>query len=330
MRTEMQRKIYAKSLIVGAIGILIAVFVAFSPLWVSADMGPKPSVKVSIDVTDYDGIYFAFFVCNADQVMLRRTPSLQEIREKIAQSTSDGNIEEAEEWEVFRDYYETALPAAVRNVNETLAAQEGGWRVMSDLDAATNIAQLPVSPKDLYWTYYAPSEFRVVVVLEDGRYYLTQPTRRGAFESFYELEVNVTAQSADDLVMKFDAKGWRFAVQMAVRVILTIAVELLIAIPFIGFKRRRPYAIMAITNAVTNLVLNAIFICLDYFNGFQIINYMVPLWIAEVVVCAIEAAVYCFTIKDVPKWRLITYAIVANVSSYMLGIWVGAQLASLL
>lgn len=314
---KLEKKYYA----LVALAVLVAAIVAFSPFRVSADMGPKPSAKISIDVGDYDGAYYAVFLREEKYFLHELLPS----EEDVARICQEEDLSDYEtEYRIAHNY--DGVAPALRTFNETLAKQ-GKWRILlSGNDLLTPMTGRNAS---LAMTYHAPPEFKIAVVLEDGRYYISQTTQRKAFESFYAFDVDTAQDSLTDLPIQFDAKGWRFAVQIVVRLAATLAIELLIALLFVGLKKR-PYKIIAIVNTITNLALNVGFILLDYFNGFQPMDYFLFLWAAEAAVCVVEAVVYCKTIREVPRWRLIVYAIVANAASFLCGFYVGALLTQAL
>ena len=102
---------------------------------------------------------------------------------------------------------------------------------------------------------------------------------------------------------------------------LTLAVELLIALPF-GYLKRRHLRVLLVTNLATQLALNLALNLTCYFSGSLAMWLLYPL--LELAVFAVEAVVFRLTLKKPEgKGHPVLYAFVANAASYAFGLWLG-------
>ena len=93
------------------------------------------------------------------------------------------------------------------------------------------------------------------------------------------------------------------------RMLLSIGVETLIAVPF----KIKPLRKIAIVNFITQIALIA-FIC---FSG---LNYIYAVIVGEIFVYLSEGAAYMLMFKSVKKTRIIIYTITANTATLIIGL----------
>ena len=84
------------------------------------------------------------------------------------------------------------------------------------------------------------------------------------------------------------------ALGLAARFVLTLAVELLIALPF-GYLKRRHLRVLLVTNLATQLALNLALNLTCYFSGRWAMWLLYPL--LELAVFIVEAVVFRLTLK---------------------------------
>lgn len=132
-------------------------------------------------------------------------------------------------------------------------------------------------------------------------------------------EGTVSTQTLE-AVRSYDYTGE--AVSLAARVVLTIGIELGIALLF-GYRTRRPLLFIAAVNAVTQLLLNGTLTLLWYWRGQQSWLIFGAGYLAlEALVFAVEAALYvCFLKRLAPAdgRHPVWYALTANVVSFAAG-----------
>ena len=205
--------------------------------------------------------------------------------------------------------------------------------------------------KELNWGYYPPEEFKVLIYFpETGRFAVTEPLKRVAFDTYYNVslidreidgvELDKANSSDKRAVVRRLHPYVNLTLMFVARLIFTLVVELITALFFKLWRGKTVLLILA-ANLVTQIFLNVVLL----FAG----AYMVLFWVyviyvlLEIGIAALEAWFYVKTVPkvwnsrkgfnaaspegvvlaaDVPSAaRLIIYAVVANVLSFASG-WI--------
>ena len=182
------------------------------------------------------------------------------------------------------------------------------------------------------WNYMAPQRFKILLWFPDtGAYALSEPLERYAFAAVYRLDLTGLDLSGADgtltipVYRNYDYLGE--ALGLAARLVLTLAVELLIALPF-GYLKRRYLKVLLLTNLATQLALNLALNITAYHSGWLAMWLLYPL--LELAVFGVEAVVFRLTLKKPEnKGTPVLYAFVANTVSYVFGLWLGNVLPHL-
>lgn len=174
------------------------------------------------------------------------------------------------------------------------------------------------------WGYYPPQQFKVLLYFPDSDTFLLSDETfdRYAFKSRYEAQVTPPGATGAGIKMK---KSYDYQGELLLflgRVIFTILIELLIALPF-GFYRKGQLRFIALVNLATQVGLNIALNVASYKAGF--FAFLFVYIIAELVIIITEGALYAgnlkrFTEKNIPKWKPWVYALVANSFSFALGV----------
>jgi hypothetical protein len=106
------------------------------------------------------------------------------------------------------------------------------------------------------------------------------------------------------------------------RIILTIATELLIAL-FFMFRSKKQLVLILVINMVTQIGLNVALNLINYYSGSMM--FVFAYFLLEMLVFLIEAILYTVFLRKlneviIPKWKTITYALVANAASLEVGL----------
>lgn len=180
---------------------------------------------------------------------------------------------------------------------------------------------------DYLWTYYAPSQFAIVIYdLNNDILYMSEECQRIGYYKVFTLNYEDFEQ-VNDNTYTFDANGislytpigkhsvlGSIAINIsmfALRMILTIAIELLIALCFKFTKDS--YKVIAITNAITQLVLNVVILLFGIFDG-ALFAPFIGLILGEAIVFIVEPIVYrkkCLR-ENGTKKLIVLYALLAN------------------
>ena len=279
--------------------LCIIAFLAVLPVAAQADTGPKPSV-----VIEFEGL------AQADCYV-----TLLSKRESTGPySAFDGNPEYARYREGDEDYRIWEKFVSYRD-------KEGYYflQYFSKLDDTATFK----------WGYYPPEDFKILLYFpEADRFAVSEEAYvRYAFDSYYKVDASGIDPAATEsglalhAVRNYHSTGE--LVSFLARVLVTIVIELLIALPF-GFRARGQLWIIAVTNIVTQTVLNVLLNLINHSYGplAFLLNYF---WL-ELLVMAVEAVIYSFTLgrysrKPVPsRGRSVLYAFAANVVSFFAGL----------
>jgi len=193
--------------------------------------------------------------------------------------------------------------------------------------------------------YYPPDKFIAVVYdIDNDILYYSNPIQRYVFRDQYSADYSAGFTKVNDNTYTFEptltvimkeSPGmdwaernelnpviqtvWYNVVMFIGRIIITVGVELLIALAFKFTKKS--YGIIAITNVATQIPLNAIILISMFFGGSYWISYE-GLLVGEAAVFIIEPIVYWKTCErsDGTKKHIVLYALIANIVTLALGI----------
>ena len=184
------------------------------------------------------------------------------------------------------------------------------------------------------WEYHPPRIFKVLLYWPDeGRFAVSEITEAKDFYSLFEVdasEVRFTDGSnigtiAVKPVDSYSYRIWAFVS----RVLITLAVELLIALAFL-FRTKREWLVIIATNILTQIALG-IFATISVVRGGRDMQFFVTLAFLELGVAIIEAVVYILFLRKASGkkrglWVYVVYALVANAASYFVGLWIDGRL----
>ncbi len=304
------RKLYkAFTMLLSAI-MVIMIF----PVTANADTGPKPSVRITFENLGDELCY----------------GTLLSSRESTGPSSAwDGNEEDARHnenpnysyqtfgydiWKAFVDYAE----------NDDFYFLQEAWQINET--------------KELAWTYYPPNEFKILLYFpETGEFSISGVYERYAFDSYFtvnmdgvKLSVDYNEElSSDERINAF--KSYNYTVEivsLVARIIITILIEMAIALLF-GFRKKKQLLLLVGVNTATQIILNVLLNVINYNSGE--LAFVVFYILFEIAVFVIEAILYCTIMKKIseqPKknWFYVLYALIANAVSFGAGFIVAQML----
>ena len=260
------------------------------PVTAHADSGPKPSVRVTFENMG-DELCYGTLLSQTDST----GPS----------SVWDGDPEhiynydlDLSIWQAFANY---------QDADGYYFLQEG-W--------------LCSESKQLNWTYYPPSSFKILLYYPElDEFTVSEICERYAFDSYFRvtmngLEIGYVDSSAYDYT-------WE-TISLVCRIVVTIVLELAVAWCF-GLRRKKLVKTILWVNLVTQIALNVLLNIINYTDGrFAFVACYVLL---EFAVFALEAGAYLLLfrrIKDVrvSGRRVVLYALTANLVSFIGGMGV--------
>ena len=155
---------------------------------------------------------------------------------------------------------------------------------------------------------------------ETGEYLASTVHERYAYDSYYTAEVQ-----DGGLVLHKSYQWGGELLGLLIRMALTVAVELLVALLF-GYHDQDELLLFAKINVLTQLALNLCLNLYAYFNGLSPWIF-VPLYaLLEILVIAAETALYHHylprvTGEEQPHGKALGYAMMANILSFVLGVF---------
>ena len=106
----------------------------------------------------------------------------------------------------------------------------------------------------LNWTYYPPSPFKILLYFPETDFFYVSPIyERYAFDSYYTVDLSDYTEDGISAEESYDYT-WE-GISLGARILLTILLELLIALPF-GYREKKVLGFLAIVNIITQILLN--------------------------------------------------------------------------
>ena len=278
----------------------IVLIFAVLPMKASADMGPKPSV-----VIDFHGLsgrtYYVTLLSSTRSTGPYSAPDGEQDR-RYSEDDAD--------YPVFLKFLE-------------YQDREGFYF----LQYFQNCSET----QRFSWTYYPPLNFKILIYFADGDYFAisAETYDRYAFDSNYSVSLSdseISSMMAEGQALTFKAdRSYPYGnevLSLAVRILLTIAIELLIALAF-AFRGKKQLLFIAAVNLATQVTLNVALYFVDYRYG-QLM-FVFAYILLELLVFIAEAVLYTALLRKfsgvpVPKWKTVLYALIANGASFAAGI----------
>ena len=270
-----------------ALLILLLVFAWAMPLAAFADIGPKPSVRVTF--TGAGGREFYATLLSQ------------------ASGTGPYSAEPGRSW--GNDLEENE---PVRQAMAAYQDPDGFYFLQTAWQCSET--------QPLAWTYYPPVTYKLLVYFPDTGEFLTSGVySRYAFDNYYTVDLADLANGQLVLRKSYDYT-WEL-VSLLVRILATIALELAVAVPF-GFAKKPFLRPILTVNVVTQILLNLGLNMIAYWMGG--LAFMIFFWPLEVLVFIVEAVAYRPLLgrrggASAPLTTI--YAFTANVISCVAGFW---------
>ncbi len=292
---------------------------------VSADFGPKPSTVVMFEGLGDELCYGTL---------------LSERRSTGPQSAWDGDPDTLDDPDVLAEAYDPdmywygdldrdAWVAFVKyEDSDGFYFLQEGWLVSET--------------KEIAWTYYPPERFKILLYFpESGTFAVSGILERYAFDTYYTVKMNgkgmenVEYDEENSTNERYDAwleaeRSYDFKwelISFALRMVMTVAVEILIALPF-GYRRGRQLAVILAANCGTQIILNVLLNVVNFYSGEW--AFVLAYVLLELLVFAVEAVIFSLTLhkyanevlgeKPPTRIRAVIYALVANAVSFAVGI----------
>lgn len=168
--------------------------------------------------------------------------------------------------------------------------------------------------EDGTWRYSyvgVPETFRVAAATADEAQAAETPYTRDYFANIvYDWETNTVREATPTSL--------RFAVRLLTTLVPTLIIEGILLWCF-GFREKRSWIVFLIINAATQLALHLFLSTPIVLAARHPLYYAVVFVPAELVICLIESTAYAMLLKEHDRYQRIGYAVLANVTSAILG-----------
>lgn len=274
---------------------IFTILFCFSLNNVSADMGPKPSIKITFDNMGDELCYGTLLAYDTD------SGPYSSLREYDLSQSSWSNVPE-DIWKVFVEYKDKD------NYNYL------------QFDACVS------KDKELVWGYYPPQKFKLLLYYPAKEKFVESSIySRYAFDSYFQVDlsnVNLNDKNIQrvDLVKNYDLS--QETTSLFIRIVLTILVEVIIALLF-GYYHKEQILFISLVNIITQILLNVALFFVNYKEGSLAFLFMYVL--LEFFVFVVEAILYVtlinrFSENKQSRMKAILYAFVANGVSFAVGL----------
>lgn len=267
------------------------------PMTAAADIGPKPSVSVT--VTGLDGR-----ICY--MTLLSKNPSTGPYSAYDHSRTAmySENDEDYAIWQAFESY-----------------SDSDGYFFLQFFGQCTD--DVP-----FIWGYYPPWDFKMLVYLPDeNRFVISEPCERYAFDSYFTVSIPPVPAKVltTPHTLGFVEKSYDYThelVSLFTRIALTIALEMAVALLF-GYRAKRQLLLIFAANLVTQGILNILLNVVNYRSGPW--AFVATYAGGEFLVFALEAVVFLWLLdrlggrKERRPVRTIVYALTSNAASFAAG-----------
>ena len=276
------------------LSFIICFIVLFSlPLTAFADIGPKPSVRITFEGVESGTEYYGTLLSE------RKTTGPSSAWDGIEGHQQHYNYSR-EIWQVFADYTDV-----------------DGYYFLQEAWDCTDTNQLN-------WTYYPPSPFKILLYFPStDTYFVSDVYERYAFDSYYTVDLaeNFTAEKLISAQKSYDFT-WEI-ISLVARIAATILLEIAIAFIF-GYREKKNLKFIAVVNILTQIALNVGLNIVNYNSGSM--AFILSFVLFEVVVFVVEAFAYSlmlgkFSTKPANKGKSTAYAFAANLASFAIGLW---------
>lgn len=281
--------------------VFVVIIALIMPMPAYADAGPKPSV-----VVDFEGLegvsFYVTLLSERDSTGPHSVLGKYQNNQKYFEGDEDYEI-----WQKFLSYQD-----------------EDGFYFLQYFQNCTDTLKFT-------WGYYPPAKFKILIYFpeQDSFIISNEVYERYAFDSYYKVDAkNLNIQSGTVTGSISAQKNYDYTwelISLFARIILTILIEVLIALIF-GFRTRKQIYIIVTINIITQSILNILLNIINYNQGslMFIFNYA---WM-ELLVFIIEAIAFSVLLyrysnkKPAKKWLAPLYAFVSNAISFILGFFI--------
>lgn len=170
-----------------------------------------------------------------------------------------------------------------------------------------------VSEGLLYWPFYPPEQFKLLIYYPDSDTYITsEATQRYALNSTYKAIVN---DNGVTLVSNYNY--FKMIFNTILRIVIFSLISIFVTV-FIAKPSKIEIKYAVISNVVVQTLLNVIISVYSFRNGFSIVEYYMFMWIVYLFLFLIQGLIY--TRKAHSYISPFMASLISNLVTYLSGI----------
>lgn len=172
--------------------------------------------------------------------------------------------------------------------------------------------------QEISFTYYCPSEYKIVIYQNDEFLIATDILEMYAFTTYYEVDfLEGISVSQENIKVINTYNYFNEILNLVIRVVLTLVIEIGLLFLFKLYTKRN-LSIVIIVNLATQIFLNVVVNIELFYSGF--LSALILLFVLEIFILIIENVLYQALFKEKKHWVILIYSILANVLSFVCGL----------
>ena len=141
-----------------------------------------------------------------------------------------------------------------------------------------------------------------------------------AFATYYEIDFSTgTVTTPQDIKVTKTYDYFDEVLNLIIRIVLTLAIELGLFYLFRLYTKRN-FMVVIIVNLITQIFLN-VAVNISLYNSGSL-SALFLLFGLEFIILIVEFIAYQILLKDKKRWTIILYPILANILSFILGLYI--------
>ncbi len=271
-----------------------------------ADVGPKPTTDVEIIGMDEPYYFDLLARYDEDEVIVLDENTIQE--------------------QIEHDYYRDDFPDVLNGYRD----EDGFASYTLYSDAPHSISQ--VETHLFHCGYFVPPNvFKIVLVTASGDMIVSDIITKQLFDAYVIFRLTdfliteAEGQTYNDIMIYFPGEDAVYEdipvkgiiMQIVISILLTIAIEGVILLAF-GYRKITSFLKMLYVNLGTQALLYTAIMLGGLYGGF--FGYFGILILGEAIVLVVEVILYALLLREITKGRAMMYAMVANVTSLVIGL----------
>lgn len=273
--------------------VLLLLIINFFPTTIFADVGPKPSLEIIVKGIDNENYWLDLLVTDESTYSwLELTDEELEMVKKLA------------EYEDEEGFHPALLVGTRVPLNGELKGDKN-----SDNTYSHNFSYVGT-----------PDFFKIAILTEDDTLIISDLIHRKHFNSIVEFDLEDEILQEDIILSAGEVKEIILIKRMSLgfisRLILTLAIEIGIALLF-GFTIKNSGKTLLKTNLLTQVLLNIAILWMGLSYG--MLAALLIFIVMEIFIIMSETIIYAKYLTEKSKGRRITYGVLANTASLMIG-----------